>query len=273
MANPARIFEQLHGDLITSLVACRVRPDRKPVHSLRTAVRRIEALLLAIREDHPRAATLQHGVRKAFLPLKSVRRAAGPVRDLDVQRELIETIAQHQGHTKTEEERQKLKVDCGELDRHLRRRRRRLAKELTSTAKEFEPALEETLESAGSQLKQLDEKPYLATARRLVTQSSMKLTDIKRGSLHRYRKQIKAARYLAEMDNTSVPAKRLAQRLKKILDSIGQWRDWMLLGQEAKSAFGKHSTLAKAIRDERNHARTLAVRSVENLRKSLPKIG
>jgi CHAD domain-containing protein len=273
MANPASIFERLHGALITSLIACRMRPDRKPVHSLRTAVRRIEALLFAIRDDHPHAATLQHSVQKALYTLQSVRRAAGPVRDLDVQRGLIETIAQCPGYTKAEEERRKLKTECGELDRHLRRRRKKLAKGLASTAKEFEPTMEEALESAGSQLKQLEEKPYLATARRLAAKSSMELKEIKRGSLHRYRKQIKAARYLAEMDNTSIPAKRVAQRLKKTLDSIGRWHDWMLLGQEARLAFGKHSVLAKVLRTEGNHAWTLAVRSVENLRKSLPKIG
>jgi CHAD domain-containing protein len=268
MANPDPIFKQLHGELITSLVACRARPDRKAVHSLRTTVRRVEALLLAVQSDHPRAATLQHSVKKVLLPLKRIRRAAGLVRDVDVQRGLLETIAQCQQHTKTEEEQKKLKADCGELDRHLRRRRKQLAKELASTAKEFEPTLEETLESAGSQLNPLDEIPFLTTARKLAAQSSMDLKEIKRGSLHRYRKQIKAARYLAEMDNPSVPAKRLAQRLKKMLDSIGRWHDWMLLGQEAKSAFGKHSILAKAVRAERNHTRTLAVRSVENLRKN-----
>jgi CHAD domain-containing protein len=273
MANPDPIFKQLHGELITSLVACRARPDRKAVHSLRTTVRRVEALLLAVQSDHPRAATLQHNVKKVLLPLKSIRRAAGLVRDLDVQRGLLETIVQRQGHTKTEGEQQKLKADCRELDRYLRRRRKQLAKELASTAKEFEPTLEETLESAGSQLNPLSEIPFLATARKLAAQSSMDLKEIKRGSLHRYRKQIKAARYLAEMDNPSVPARRLAQRLKKMLDSIGLWHDWMLLGQEAKSAFGKHSILAKAVRAERNYARTLAVRSVENLRKSLPKMG
>jgi CHAD domain-containing protein len=273
MANPVPLFEQLHGDLIASLVACRVRPDRKAVHSLRTMVRRVEALLSAVQQDHPRAATLQRSLKKTSRPLQSVRRAAGPVRDLDVQRGLIATIAQRRQPAKTAPERQKLRADCADLDRQLHRRRKQLAKDLASTAKEFEPTLEETLESTGSQLKQLDEIPLLATATRLAAQSSLDLKEIKRGSLHRYRKQIKAARYLAEMDTSSAPAKRLAQRLKKMLDSIGLWHDWMLLGQEAKSAFGKHSILATALRTERNHAWASAVRSVENLRKSLPKTG
>jgi CHAD domain-containing protein len=273
MANPDPLFERLHGDVIASLVACRVRSDRKAVHSLRTMVRRIEALLFAVQQDHPRAATLQHSLKKTLRPLQIVRRAAGPVRDLDVQRGLIETIAQHQQHAKTAPERQKLRADCADLDRQLQRRRKPLAKELTSTAKQFEATLEEALESTASQLKPLDEIPLLATATRLAAQSSLNLKEIKRGSLHRYRKQIKAARYLAEMDTSSAPAKRLAQRLKKMLDSIGLWHDWMLLGQDAKSAFGKHSILATAIRSERNHAWTSAVRSVENLLNSLPKIG
>jgi CHAD domain-containing protein len=272
VANPNPIFEQLHNELIASLVACRVRADRKVVHSVRTAARRLEALLFAVQEDHPRASALRRSIRKALRPLKSVRRAAGPVRDLDVHRDLIDTIAQSQRPMKTEEERRSLKANCDKLDRHLRRRRKQSAKELTSTAKQFERTLEDALESAGSRLKQLDEIPLLATARRLAAQSSTDLKEIKRGSLHRYRKQTKAARYLSEMDNTSLSAKRLAQRLKKVLDSIGRWHDWMLLGQEAKFVFGKHDILAKVIRAERNRAWTLAVRSVENLRKNLLKV-
>ncbi len=107
----------------------------------------------------------------------------------------------------------------------------------------------------------------------LKTHGPNDLNEIKRGSLHSFRKQIKAARYLAEMDNASAPAKRLAQQLKKMLNSIGRWHDWLLLGQEATSAFGKHSLLANAIRAERNRAWTLAIRSVENLRKSLLNVG
>jgi len=243
-------------------------------------VRRVEALLLAVQESHPRATTLRHRVRKPLDSLKIIRRAAGPVRDLDVQRSLIETITRRQGHANSEEERQKLVADCGELDRYLRRRRKQFAKDLASTAREFEPKLEEALENAAGQLKRLDEIPFLAIARGFVTQGSMDLkaskpedlNEIKPGGLHRFRKQIKVARYLAEMDKTSAPAKRLAQRLKNILDSIGLWHDWMLLGHKAKSAFGKQSLLATAIRNERSHAWTLAVRSVENLRKSLSEI-
>jgi CHAD domain-containing protein len=263
MVNPGSIFEELHGELAISLIACRADPDKRAVHSLRTTTRRLEALLRAVQQDHPHSASLQRTVKEALRPLKSLRRAAGPVRDMDVQRGLVATIAASHGHTETEAERRKLKADCGDLDHRLRRRRKRLAKDLTSTAKEFELTLEAALEPVRGTLKKLGGTPLLEAAKGLTEQSSMHLKEITRGSLHRYRKQTKAARYLGEMEKTSGPAKRLAKRLKSVLDSIGRWHDWMLLAQEAKAAVGKGSMLTKAIKTEQNGTWLLAVRSVE----------
>ena len=211
------MFEQLHAQLTTSLVACRVRPDHKAVHTLRTTVRRIEALLLALQNLHPRAAPLQQSLQQALQPLKRVRRAAGPVRDLDVQRGLVETITQRHQHATTNDQSQKLQADCAELDRHLRRRRKAFAKELASTANKLEPTLEEAFESAASHLKQLDSISLLAIARKIAVHSAMDLkthgpndlNEIKRGSLHSFRKQIKAARY-ASGDGRRVRAREAA---------------------------------------------------------------
>jgi CHAD domain-containing protein len=272
MVNPGSIFGKLHGDLALSLIACRAHPDKRAVHSLRTTTRRLEALLRAVQQDHPRSASLQRIIKEALPPLKNLRRAAGPVRDMDVQRGLVATIAERQGHTETEAERLKLKAECGDLDHRLRRRRKRLAKELASTAKEFELTLEAALEPAVGTLQKLGGTPLLEAAKGLAEQSSTQLKEITRGSLHRYRKQAKAARYLGEMEKTSVSAKRLAKRLKSVLDSIGRWHDWMLLVQEAKAAVGKGSRLTTAIKAERNRTWVLAARSVRRLQEHSPRL-
>lgn len=100
----------------------------------------------------------------------------------------------------------------------------------------------------------------LRSARRL--EGSLRLEDVSGKSLHRYRKETKAARYLAEMEGTSEAARSLAKRLKQVLDAIGRWHDLMLLAREAKAALGKQSRLAEAIAMERDRALRDAVREI-----------
>jgi CHAD domain-containing protein len=271
MVNPGRIFEELHGELAASLAACRARPDRQAVHSLRTTARRLEALLRMMRQGHPRAVTLRHRVKKALRPLKNLRRVAGPVRDMDVQRALVATIAETLGHS--EPKRKRLEVECRQLDEHLRHRRKRLAAALASSVRDSEQELEEAFEAVRGGVRRLPETSLLETARGLAVQSSTNLTDMNRESLHRYRKQTKAARYLAEMENKSAPAKRLATKIKGVLDAIGLWHDWMLLAQEAKAAFGSGSMLTEAMKAERERALRLAIHSVESFRGYSSRVG
>ena len=70
-------------------------------------------------------------------------------------------------------------------------------------------------------------------------------------SLHAYRKSSKSARYLAEMEEGSAPAQQFAKEMKKVLDAIGAWHDWMLLTQLAKETVGKSSALVKEVKKER----------------------
>jgi CHAD domain-containing protein len=84
-------------------------------------------------------------------------------------------------------------------------------------------------------------------------------------SLHAYRKSSKSALYLAEMEEESAPAQQFAKRMKKVLDAIGAWHDWVLLTQLAKETLGKSSALAKVLKKERDRAFRQAVREVEGL--------
>ena len=61
------------------------------VHRMRTGSRRLQALLEAtLREAGPAGHALERPTRTWLRELKQVRRAAGAVRDLDVQRKLLE---------------------------------------------------------------------------------------------------------------------------------------------------------------------------------------
>ncbi len=67
-------------------------PRPKPVHRLRTSTRRIEALLVLL-DLLPNLPDHAEPARKARKILKKLRRAAGAVRDLDVQQNLIQNLA------------------------------------------------------------------------------------------------------------------------------------------------------------------------------------
>jgi CHAD domain-containing protein len=266
MAALSSTFEKLRIELAEALVACRSDPGSRAVHSLRIAVRRLEALVHAMAEDHPQAERLRFDAEKALRHLKRVRRAAGPVRDLDVQSKLIAEIIAKASAPRSAEEQESLGSEGKRLDTRLRRRRAKLAAKLTSVVREAEPKLERSLGALAKPMAGLHTPSLLKTARSLVLRSSLHLDDGSPESLHQYRKQAKAARYLAEMVSTSVPAQQLAKRLKRVLNAIGRWHDLLLLAQESKAVLGKRSMLVGAIREERERAWIAAVRSAGTVR-------
>ncbi len=266
MAALSSTFERLSIELAEALVACRADPAGRAVHSLRIAVRRIEALLHAMAEDHPQAERVHIDAEKALRQLKKVRGAAGPVRDLDVQRRLIAEIVAKASAARSVEGQESLGGEGRSLDARLRRRRKESAAKLTSVVRKAEPKLERSLAGLAETMADWHNPSLLKTARSLVLRSSLHLEDASPEALHRYRKQAKAARYLAEMETTSVPAQQLAKGLKRVLNAIGRWHDLLLLAQEAKAVLGKQSILVEAIRAERERAWRAAVRSAGSVR-------
>jgi CHAD domain-containing protein len=261
MANLSIIFEQLHTDLAECLIACRTDPDTRTVHSVRTTARRIEALLRKVVDDHPRAVRLRGKIEKALHQLKKIRRAAGPVRDLDVQRELMMEITEASRIVESVKQRKEVSSESKGLDYRLHRQRKQLAANLTKTLKDAEPALERALDRVPDAMGNMSEISALKTVKRMVMDNQLDLNGVNGESLHLYRKRTKVARYLAEMEKTSSAAQRLANRLKKVLDDIGRWHDLMLLSEESKAVLGKQSMLTQAIRAERNRALKIAIHS------------
>jgi CHAD domain-containing protein len=84
-------------------------------------------------------------------------------------------------------------------------------------------------------------------------------------NLHDFRKATKKARYLAEVGaggNSSV-----AKALKRVQDAIGEWHDWLCLGEEAKAALGQDAPeLTAAIRDEIDRHFAAAVKTTQSMR-------
>lgn len=226
-------------------------PLKKPVHKVRTATRRVEAQLELLGmlkgEDWAvRTALRQSGkVRKL---LGEVRQAAGKVRDLDVQSEMVKKAVVG-GKVR------ELHEEADELVKYLEGRRDKaaaaLVEELKGHALKLGPKLEKLMELlkpaegllvADARLAELTRGWYEAG---LEDEASDEL-------LHAIRKRAKLARYIAE--GGGEVAARLAATFEELQASGGGWHDALTLRMLAKKRLGKKSALVGMFREREGQA-------------------
>jgi CHAD domain-containing protein len=265
MVYPGRIFEHLHCEFFAALEACSVRPHPKPVHQLRTTTRRMEALLNTAKRRRHGNASLERKIDKALKALKPIRAAAGPVRDTDVQRKLLADLLNSAGAVKPSSEQCLLKEETRKLEAKLKQSRKDTATDLISAIKDSTNKRLKWLSPLQSDLYSLKWMHLLKDAHSIERRSSRRLDVADPESLHEYRKNTKFARYIAEMEEESAPAKQFAKKVKKVLDAIGRWHDWMLLTQLARETLGKSSKLAQVLKKKRDRSLRQVVLSVETL--------
>jgi len=265
MVEAGQIFERLHSEFFAALEACRVGPEPKAVHRLRTTTRRIEALLTTAERRRNGGPQLARKIDKALKALKPIRGAAGPVRDIDVQMELLVGLMRTVGAAMGMGDRGALEADGEKLGAKLKRSRKEAARGLSKVIQGAERGEVRALSRLQPYLSEVKWTFLLKDAMKIERQSARGLDVRDPESLHEYRKHSKFSRYLAEMEDGSAEATRFRKRMKGVLDAIGAWHDWMLLTQLAKKTVGKSSGLAKAVQKEREGALRRAVGAVERL--------
>lgn len=241
-------------DESAAIEACAEKPTEKAMHQVRTRCRRLEALISAVLSARLNAERLQSTGEALVRPIKKVRRAAGPVRDLDIHLSLLETIAgepldEDAQKLKKTLERQRERASIAalkEMERHRPKLERRAARFLD--AFDDLPASEQELDTAA-----------LAKARFLETAAAFPL--IRAENLHDFRKRSKQARYIAEVNPRSAASVRLAKKLNRVQDAIGAWHDWDVMMEEAAEILGSRRTpLLRNIQSNRNKAYRAALR-------------
>ncbi|HEX6773007.1 MAG TPA: CHAD domain-containing protein, partial [Acidobacteriaceae bacterium] len=70
-------------------------------------------------------------------------------------------------------------------------------------------------------------------------------------NLHEFRKGAKKARYVAESEEDDAAAQAIAKTVKKVQDAIGEWHDWVVVGEEAREALGNGGAALQAELDRR----------------------
>ena len=232
---------------------CIENADPEAAHRVRTGSRRLQAMLEAtLREAGATAPALERPACAWLRELKQIRRAAGAVRDLDVQRKLLENWVGEQtpkqdaapGSNETRPPEMQAEMKQAEmLDAWLKGERKHLAQGMQKQIRKRQQGL---AKGQGALFTAITRVPL---GRSIAPRSAdaVALEDFVRASdampllhaenLHDFRKATKKARYVAEVGaegNSSV-----AKALKRVQDAIGEWHDWVCLGEEAKAALGQ----------------------------------
>lgn len=242
-AHPIRTLHKQSRALEKALSACLTKASPEPVHELRTTIRRFEAQFALLAQSRE-VSKYHYESKKLLRHLKKLRRLAGELRDLDVQRGLVFA------HTTLD-----TAPDARWLRRRLKDRRDRqavifidLAQRLHGkVSKELQHLLEVLLPV--ETLSMPNDRVISLAQRWFAQRSRLCLTD---DQLHVTRKAAKVARYMCEMASGSAPALKVAKQFQKIQNKGGQWHDWLELARIAETKLKRQSILADKYTKERD---------------------
>lgn len=189
------------------------KPLPQNVHRLRTAIRRVEAVLLEVSPE------LDRNQRKLLKLLTRLRRRAGRVRDIDVQITALRAL--------------KVSDAPGRKTRILAA----LADLRAIREKKFLKALDRaTVIEVRKRLNRVDRELLienapnpLVVASRIFDRVTKESQTLNEASLHQYRIKGKRARYIAELAGDAPEAQRFVAYLKQLQDVLGEWHDWLTL--------------------------------------------
>jgi CHAD domain-containing protein len=224
-----------------AIAQCVEDADADAVHRVRTGSRRLQALLEATLRENATFA-LDHPARPWLRQLKQIRRAAGPVRDLDVHRELLENLV---GKAAPGSDADPLHKQAEMLDDWLKSERKHLARSMQKQIRKRQHGLAErqtaVLNAIGSV--PIESVRNGRSADAVALEDFVRATDamplLDAENLHDFRKATKKARYVAESATEKEPYSSVAKALKRVQDAIGEWHDWLCLFEEAGTALGK----------------------------------
>jgi CHAD domain-containing protein len=237
-------LRKLTDTLKENLGKCAADADEDAVHDTRTGTRRIEATLETMlresaQQDADHKDELTKAVRAWERLLKTVRRAAAPVRDLDVQRKLLKKLVpvfEAKTNIPADGPESGIAGQVDKLDDAMKAEREHNAVPLRKNAAKWAAKLDKQYEAVAT-AKRPPLRRGKPDAARTALDAFARLADHMRqldaGNLHDFRKGAKKARYMAEAGGEDERAAIVGKALKQLQDEIGDWHDWLMLAEEA----------------------------------------
>lgn len=296
-------IQKLAAVLEENLAKCAHDPDVDPVHDTRTGTRRLQATLeelVRAMPDDEHGESVRAAATAVMRQLKKIRRAAAPVRDLDVHRKLLDKLTKHALGQKTKKEQREgspdgtqpaipdqpdllerpeaglrttgLEQQSDDLDGWLKHRRRQEADNLQTQARSLAAKLEKRVGDLAGAMRAAPHRraarPPGIVALDAFARLASEMQVLHAGNLHDFRKGAKKARYVAELAaQGDKHAGAIAKTLKKLQDEIGDWHDWLVLAEEAHTALGDGPTdLIALIESEREKHFVAAMKTAAKLR-------
>jgi CHAD domain-containing protein len=248
MPQPVTVFLRQGLMLKTAVADCLKKTSPKRVHRLRSTTRRIEATLellvlsTGISRIQKQSKPLQRSLRK-------LRRAAGDVRDVDVQYDLLAPYNRTPDAKRLREDLAAIRKKAErKLIKRLEQEQKKIELRLNNLEAILSPALD--LDLSGAKLITVTQNWFAENIRGLDPQHDQ--------DLHTLRKASKTARYLAETGvDASKAAATLAARYEAAQKSLGEWHDHFLLLHQAHTRLPPNSETIEQIQEdtERLHQR------------------
>jgi CHAD domain-containing protein len=214
-------------------------PGEDAVHAIRRETRRVEAQIKLLERVELRPPRKQ--MERVLRRLKKVRRAAGRVRDLDVQQKLMKDLGRRHAPQdasalggKLEEKRD---LSAERLLKKIEKRQWKIASALENLMKTLEGRRDEKI-GVSELLRAVEEEFRVSSAR-----AEHKSDELEH--LHGLRKAAKQARYQAESIEGSLAAKTVAARYEKLQKVGGEWHDWMELEKVTRKQLGGQHALSE----------------------------
>jgi CHAD domain-containing protein len=209
-------------------------------------------MLEAMLREAPATVTrqIEQPARAMLHPLKQIRRAAGPVRDLDVHRKLLENWL-GEGEPKPDDG-NVLRAQAEKLDTWLKGERKHLAHGMQKQIRKQLQGLPQIRSTLWTTIAQIPRGAQRAPrgADAVALEDFVRAADamprLDAENLHDFRKATKKARYVAESGAQGQSYSGVAKALKRIQDAIGVWHDWLCLAEEAKTALGEDAPELRA---------------------------
>jgi CHAD domain-containing protein len=222
-------------------------PPPADVHTLRTNCRRIKTMVRALEFDSKRVR------RRLLKPLGLLQKRAGKIRNMDV---LLGDVISLKipgdqdsdlagGHAAEQAPEQNCVLG---LLQHLAVKRHRQARKMGALVRELGRPLRRTLARQRSAIAKVArensrsnsgdeqaESPSVHAAARSLQLAEQLNQPARLGpaNLHPYRLKLKELRYVLEMEEPQPARQELIDAIKKVQDAIGEWHDWMSLGDIA----------------------------------------